>query len=188
MALVISSRAFVPAISCAQTCCSPAASAVWWRRALARVRQSLGQSAARDRQARFAKLAETTAQALEAARLKSEFLANMSHEIRTPMNGVLGMTDLLSHRARRRAARYAEIVAHRRAAADASSTTSSISPRSRPASYELTASDFDLAASAGGDRAARARANAKGLELAYRISARRAAHSCAPTPTASSRS
>jgi len=44
----------------------------------------------------FAKLEETTAKALQSARLKSEFLANMSHEIRTPMNGVLGMMELLS--------------------------------------------------------------------------------------------
>jgi len=43
----------------------------------------------------FARLEQTTSEALEAARLKSEFLANMSHEIRTPMNGVLGMLELL---------------------------------------------------------------------------------------------
>ncbi len=44
----------------------------------------------------FRRLEQTTARALEAARLKSEFLANMSHEIRTPMNGVLGMIELLA--------------------------------------------------------------------------------------------
>jgi signal transduction histidine kinase/CheY-like chemotaxis protein len=43
----------------------------------------------------FLRLEQTTALALESARLKSQFLANMSHEIRTPMNGVLGMTRLM---------------------------------------------------------------------------------------------
>jgi len=46
-------------------------------------------------EAAFEKLKQTTAAALEGARVKSEFLANMSHEIRTPMNGVLGMIELL---------------------------------------------------------------------------------------------
>jgi PAS domain S-box-containing protein len=40
--------------------------------------------------------AQEMAVAAEAAsRAKSEFLANMSHEIRTPMNGILGMVELL---------------------------------------------------------------------------------------------
>ncbi len=43
----------------------------------------------------FLRLEQTTALALESARLKSQFLANMSHEIRTPMNGVLGITKLM---------------------------------------------------------------------------------------------
>ena len=71
-----------------------------------------------------------------ANRAKSQFLANMSHEIRTPMNGILGMTELLldtaliGHAApsrRRRCSAPASICSR-------SSTTSWISPRSRPAS------------------------------------------------------
>ncbi|MBF0158080.1 MAG: response regulator [Magnetococcales bacterium] len=44
-------------------------------------------------------LKETLDVAESANRAKSEFLANMSHEIRTPMNAIIGMTDLLLHRA-----------------------------------------------------------------------------------------
>jgi PAS domain S-box-containing protein len=50
----------------------------------------------------------------EATRMKSMFLANMSHEIRTPMNAIIGLSHL--------------------ALKTRSSTTSSTSPRSRPAS------------------------------------------------------
>ena len=77
-------------------------------------------------------------EAAEAAnRAKSEFLANMSHEIRTPMNGIIGMTELaLEHRlSTAAAARVPRRWSSRRpTACSTSSTTSSISRRSRPAS------------------------------------------------------
>ena len=80
-------------------------------------------------------------EAAEAAnRAKSEFLANMSHEIRTPMNGIIGMTELaLDTRPDARSSASTSSMAKTlgRLAPDGSSTTSSISPRSRPASSSL---------------------------------------------------
>lgn len=75
-------------------------------------------------------------EALEASRIKSEFLANMSHEIRTPLNGILGFTNLLQKsELSPRSRTTSRPSRNRRKACWGSSTRSSISRRSRPASW-----------------------------------------------------
>ncbi len=75
-----------------------------------------------------------------ASKVKSEFIANMSHELRTPLNTVIGFAKLLGEHEKRHL-QDSEIVeyadAHprrRRPPASPSSTTFSISRRSRAAS------------------------------------------------------
>jgi signal transduction histidine kinase len=75
--------------------------------------------------------AKETAEA--ANRAKSEFLANMSHEIRTPMNGIIGMTDSCSTPGSTEQRDFVGIIKTRPNRCSPSSTTSSISRRSRPA-------------------------------------------------------
>ncbi len=119
----------------------------------------------------FTKLADTTAQALEATRLKSEFLANMSHEIRTPMNGVLAMTDmLLRTKLDTRQARFAEIV--RASARSLLTIINDILDFSKieAGKYELSPADFEIRALVQELVELLApRASEKRLELVYRI-------------------
>jgi GAF domain-containing protein len=70
-----------------------------------------------------------------ATRQKSEFLANMSHEMRTPLAGVIGMLGFALRDARLHDATRAQILrGQANAQSLGSSTTFSISRRSRPAS------------------------------------------------------
>ena len=82
-----------------------------------------------------AELRAAKAVAESASQTKSDFLASMSHEIRTPMNAIIGIADLLAKTPLSRS----KISMCRSFAAPAttcciSSTTSSISPKSKPRS------------------------------------------------------
>ena len=102
---------------------------------------------------------------------KSEFLANMSHEIRTPMNGVVGLVELMYRTALSRQQR--EFMDMIKTSADSLlRLLNDILDFSKMEArkLELDSSDFDLREIIGTTlKAFSPNANAKGLELVYRV-------------------
>ena len=79
-----------------------------------------------------------------ASRHKSQFVANMSHELRTPLNAIIGVTEMLLEDAQAAASRTrsrpTSAFSARAGTCSPSSTTSSISRRSRPGSWSSRSS------------------------------------------------
>ena len=119
--------------------------------------------------ARTRELEERNQELQVLSRAKSDFVARMSHELRTPMNGVLGMTSLLlDTRIDPAQRRFAEAIHRSADSLLASSTTFSISRRSRRAGCRLDPVECDLIELV--EQTAEmlaARAAAKGIELLF---------------------
>ena len=96
----------------------------------------------------YAELDEKADHLRRADELKSRFLSNMTHEFRTPVNSIIGLTRLLIDD-RQRDGREPEPELHlhprgRRATVASSSTTCSISPRSKRARSPVRPADFEV--------------------------------------------
>jgi GAF domain-containing protein len=90
-------------------------------------------------QASNREIADKSRQLEAASRHKSEFLANMSHELRTPLNAIIGFSEVLTERMfgdlNEKQEEYLKISTPRGSTSSPSSTTSSISRRSRQAGW-----------------------------------------------------
>ena len=96
----------------------------------------------------FDEIQDKSRQLEDASQHKSQFLANMSHELRTPLNAILGYTEMIMDNiygdTPTRCARCSTASSATASICSASSTTCSISPRSRPGSCRSRSTDYSI--------------------------------------------